>query len=285
MDEKNSKRYENLKTELTQIDSEDIDMVKRITRNVELIRKNMEELKAEILTNPFVSQQEEITFFKTIKPKFYAWQIYYLELLNIHNRKPIGGSEQIKEYYREEMNYIIRFYQHNQFYYQYYKLEATELDTYYFVRGNETRTLLIPESPPSDPLFSTMLDYLFSKFIAYDKLQDYLSSQLYEPYLQTGPLWKSKKGRQLQWTGDKLNLVEIAYGIFITAQINEGDVDLSDIMDWLEQSLQVNLNRYSRRFSEIKMRKSVSKTRYLDELREALLKYINEGDAFRPGLG
>jgi RteC protein len=64
-----------------------------------------------------------------------------------------------------------------------------------------------------------------------------------------------------------------------TLQINEGKADLSDIIDWLEQSLQVNLSRYYRRFMEIKQRKAMSKTRYLDEMRDVVNKRIDDTDA------
>jgi hypothetical protein len=62
---------------------------------------------------------------------------------------------------------------------------------------------------------------------------------------------------------------ELIYGIFDCEQVNRGNVDLSDLMDVLEQVFQINLSRYFRRFTEIKRRKSMSKRRFLDEMRNA----------------
>jgi hypothetical protein len=79
-----------------------------------------------------------------------------------------------------------------------------------------------------------------------------------------------------------MNLVEIAYGIHDTAQINNGDVDIKDIIAWLEESLNVNLSRHYRMFSEMKKRKSVSPTRYIDHMGDMVKRHLLEGDAFRP---
>lgn len=82
--------------------------------------------------------------------------------------------------------------------------------------------------------------------------------------------FRSNKGIQLQWTGDKSNLVELAYAIYGTKQLNNGDADIIDIVEWLEQTLQISLGRYYQTFADIRMRKAVSKTRYLDHLRDML---------------
>lgn len=91
--------------------------------------------------------------------------------------------------------------------------------------------------------------------------------------------WKREgKGRKLRWTGDSCNLIELAYGLFDFRQINDGEVDLSDVME----VFQINLSRNFRRFTEIKRRKSISKTRFLDQMKAAVEKRIEDGDAYVP---
>jgi hypothetical protein len=46
--------------------------------------------------------------------------------------------------------------------------------------------------------------------------------------------------------------------------------------------LQINLGRYYQVFTDIKARKTVSHTRYIDDMRTMILKHIDEGDAFVP---
>lgn len=93
---------------------------------------------------------------------------------------------------------------------------------------------------------------------------------------------ESRKGRKLKWTGDSTNLIELLYGLFETKQFNDGEVDISDLVDVFEQVFNTNLSNYFRRFTTIKRRKSVSKTRFLDEMREAVNKRIDDADAYVP---
>ena len=59
-------------------------------------------------------------------------------------------------------------------------------------------------------------------------------------------------------------------------------MDLSDLMDVFEQCFQINLSRYFRRFTTIKRRKSMSKTRFLDDMARVVNKRIEYGEAYVP---
>jgi len=276
-------RYGQLKEEVDLFNEMGITPISRLTGIVNCVNQAINDLKEFLKLNPFSNDQEEIVFFKTIKPGFIAWQIYALEVYTIETGRPVGDELILKTFYEQEFNYSKRFIFQYQFLYQYFEMSVTELDSLFFLRGVPNKPFYILHNMDTDPAFSTSCDYLFAKFMAIKMVQDYLITCIKEPGTTETIFKQSKKGRSLKWTGDKSNLVEIAYGIYDTCQINEGKVDISDIVDWLEQSLNVNLSRYYRRFTEIKRRKSMSKTRYLDEMAAALNKHIDEGDAFRPG--
>ncbi|WP_410479488.1 RteC domain-containing protein [Pedobacter agri] len=78
--------------------------------------------------------------------------------------------------------------------------------------------------------------------------------ELKVPALAGTGVVQSKKGRDLHWTGDSCSLIELVYGIFDCRKVNDGEVDLSDLMNVFEQHFQINLSRYFSRFSEIKRR-------------------------------
>jgi len=252
-----------------------------LSGKLDTINAALEKVKAYLAEHSFKDTAEEIAFFKDDKPLFVSEQLLAQEMYDIETKTPLTGEADIRAFYETELKFIEHYLDKHQFLYQYYLLEATEMDNLLFVRGADTPTVLLPEVPDLDPAFSTKGDYLFAKFIAYEKLRKYLMDELFGTRKNERP-FTSKKGRQLEWTGDKSNLVELAYAIYDTRQINNGDVDISDIVDWLEQSLHVNLGRYYRRFTEIKMRKNVSRTRYLDHMRDMFLKHIEEGEAFKP---
>src|SRR5471030_348516 len=250
------KLYVQLKSEIANITAAETNPFKILSSVLRCIRSVLKELKAYIIKNPFKDEAEQINFFKYIKPKFYCLRIYYLEKYNVETSLPAGDTETLKNFYRAELNAVRRFFQHIAFHYQYYRLGATELDSLYFVRGMELQSVLLPEVPELDPEFATSCDYLFSKIKAYEMLQDYVVKALnmlhpsggYSPVAQ-------KELPELKWTGDKINLVEIIYGLYFTGQLNNGNADIAIIIRFMEKHLQIDLSRAYRDFIDIRNRK------------------------------
>jgi hypothetical protein len=256
--------------------------VERMKSEMGVIREAVAVLKEKVVTSGFTSVEEEIAFFKHVKPKFYAQLIFSAEWYSYELGRPLVKGKLMDSYYIKQLDYISRFFRQHEFMYQYYRMGADELDGMYFVRGEKPAGLVGADLPAMDATFSTIGDYLFSKFIALERLQEMVLEEMQVPSLAGTGVVRSKKGRELKWTGDSCNLIELVYGVFDCKQINGGDVDLSDLMDVFEVCFQVNLSRYFRRFTEIKRRKSISKTKFLDQMREAVNKRIDEGDAYVP---
>lgn len=256
--------------------------LERMKSELIAVKQVMLTLKWKVTEIGFVSVAEEIHFFKVLKPRFYAQLIFASERYSFEVGKPVIKGKPIDQYYLKQLDYISRFFRQHEFMYQYYKMGAVELDGMYFVRGEEPAGLVGADLPALDSSFSTLGEYLFSKFIALERLQDLVLEEMQVPSLAGTGVVKSKKGRELKWTGDSCNLIELVYGVFDCKQVNGGDVDLSDLMDVFEVCFQVNLSRYFRRFTEIKRRKSISKTKFLDQMREAVNKRIDEGNAYVP---
>jgi len=272
--------YVQFREELQGVESAAPEAVKRLSAGMAVIRKYLALLRERVIPGGFTDANSEIDFFKSVKPRFYSWLIYYQECYAIEVQVPLGDGKERLAYYAEQLKYIRRFFRQHEFHYQYFKLGAVELDHLWFVRGAAIPGALSPEVPEVDPGFGTAQDYLFSKFMAYERVQAWLLEVMSEPGdgMKAGG-WMSRKGVSTRWTGDTCNLIELIYGIYETRQVNAGEVDLSDLMDVFEQAFQVNLSRYFRRFTEIKRRKTISKTKYLDQMRDAVNKKIEDADA------
>jgi hypothetical protein len=275
-------RFVQLEEDLELFNEMGISPVEKLTGIIKSVSQALSDLKAELLKYPITDKAEEIHFFKKNKPRFYACHIYAVELFTIETNKPIGDELVFKTYYEQELKFIRKFFDKHQFLYQYYLLDGQELDGSLFIRGIQQTSIYLTNAPDVDAQFSTACDYLYSRFIAYEQLQAYLITCLYDPAGIESISRTSKKKGPFKWTGDKSNLIEMAYGIYDTFQINEGNVTIAEIIEWLEESLDINLSRYYRRFSEIKMRKSLSKTKYLDEMAAAINKHIIEGEPYKP---
>lgn len=245
------------------------------------VQKALTSLKMAVTDETFVDKQSEVHFFKYQKPKIYAWLIFITERYAIENAMPpMLKADQIA-YLQQQLFFINRFFRQNEFMYQYFKLDEKDLDEKYFIRGQVHPLIGFSEIPEVDRSFATAADYLFSKFIAYEKLQRYLLEEIQSKTMQEGEVHKVRQG-QLKWTGESINMVELIYGIYETAQVNNGEVSLSELMDYLGQMFQTNLSMYFKRFSEIKRRKAMSKTRFLEEMAKLVNKRIDDGDAFIP---
>ncbi|MFD0792038.1 RteC domain-containing protein [Mucilaginibacter litoreus] len=182
----------------------------------------------------------------------------------------------------QELEAIRRFFRQYAFLYAYFRQGMMEMDHLYFIRGERVQHLLLPDVSEPDPNFSTAADYLYSKFRALERQQEWLLAQISALEPQGGPV---KRLRSLRWTGESINLVELGYGLFYSGQFNNGKAGIGEIFSWLEENLQVSIGIPARRFVEISRRKRLSRTKFLDSLRDAVNKKADEGDAYVPGKG
>jgi len=268
-----------LEEEITQIAAAESDAAKKLKLILAAVRSALDQLQTHLGKHPFKDAQEEIGFFKRVKPRFDALRIYYLEKYDIEVSMPVGDTETLKTFYREEVRTVQRFFRHVYFYYQYYRLGATELDALYFIRGAEASSVLLPDLPDPDSGFSTACGYLFAKMMAYERLQSDLLRAL-DPASAAAVSVESELPA-LKWTGDKVNLVEVIYAIYFTGQLNHGNADLSLIIRFMEKHLQIDLSRAYRDFIDIRNRKVSSPTRFIDQMRESIHKRVDDDLAFK----
>jgi len=151
------------------------------------------------------------------------------------------------------------------------------LDNRYFLRDAKGGDLPVLELIDPYPGFSTPLDHSFAKFIAYERLQELLLELLTDLISEPFPDGKKKeKSKRIKWTGEAINLVEIAYGIWLTGQINNGNASITEIIGWMETNFHAKIGLAYRRWSAISSRKRISVTKFLDKMKEAILKRLDE---------
>lgn len=281
--ELSSRMLKQLETELEEISCQSVNPLSKLTSALKPIRQALEKLKKYLHDHPFASVDEEIRFFKHTKPDFYQWQIYFSELYTIEANIPFGDVDMQRLHFENELVYIERFFKQYSFQYQYYKLGATELDSLYFVRGAGNASLLMPNVPDLDPDFSTSSDYLFSKIKAFEMLREWLNERII--YLKKNPMLPYQPGsdtEEMRWTGDSINLAELAFGIHRTRQLNNGSASIGAIFRWLEEKLQIRIGIPSKRLSEIRRRTTISPTRYLNEMADEVVAMVEKENEYQP---
>lgn len=264
--------YQDMKSELQEIQSLKENVLQQAEESFLVTYKALEKLKAFILEYTFTGE-EEIDFFKHVKPRFQAELIYYGELFYLHSTMPVGNKEMLKHYQRQ-MAHIRAYFQRHQYLFTYFRLASTNLDDHLFKR--EAPLLpFIPEKPclHMDNRFATIGSYRFSMFRAYIHLKAYLEKKIFK---LKNPTLKTRE-QKLKWTAPKVALVELTYAFKAAGVFNHGQVSIRDIATHLEEVFQQDMSQYYRTFQEIRIRKT-GRANFLDRLKRSLEKWMDNSD-------
>lgn len=247
---------------------------------VEFLQRSLEDMRTYIVNHPFSNKEEEIYFFKHIKPEVLSRLLYFTEIYNTEMRKPHGSIEVLKKYYNDRLDELTSYFESNLDFYQYYRSKATHLDSHYFVRGH-IDFKLCPNCVPydRDPEFSTCYDHKAAQILANDMLCIYLNKKLHGVDKQV-IIAKSRSflpEHPFRWTATKIAAVELGYAIYAAGILNNGQADIKEIMTFMEASFQINLGDYYRTYITMKDRKK-DRTSFLNSLIKSLLKKMDEDD-------
>ena len=83
---------------IERIESRDTDVLKKSLEASRVLGEAFDRLKQYIIGYRFQNDDEEITFFKEIKPRLFCRLIYYRKLYNIEMNRPVGSIEAQREY-------------------------------------------------------------------------------------------------------------------------------------------------------------------------------------------
>lgn len=270
--------YEELEHRLQSIsfDQENI-----LTQAEQCIRATLEvisRLKKFILEYMFKDKQEEIHFFKEIKPQFLSKLIFYNKVLNLETRRPIGSDSTQREYLNNELNKLKHFFDKNIDFYQYCRTGATYLDEKYFLRGTNDIYLGVDNLIfDSDPRFSSSHDLKIAKILSNDLLRIYLNNVLDRMDGKSSQKQTTNPSSKLTWTLSKTACIELLYALQTVGTFNNGSADVKQIAAYFEEIFNIDLKNYYRTFLEIRMRKTVL-TSFLDQLKEKLIQRMDEAD-------
>lgn len=239
----------------------------------------LNKLKEKVLDYAFKSPEEEISFFKFTKPKFSSLLIFYSGIERIEIDKPEGGLTHIKGYYENELKTIRRFFDSNRQIYAYYRSEDAYLDRQLFLRGvSDPPRWLCKIRVDQDERFSTAGDYMFARIMATEQIARYLENSIkgidFQPF--------AEDDIETNWTGESINLLEVAYGLYYTGQVNHGKIGIGELVRKFEKVFNVSMGRPYRRFSEIKQRKRLSRTQYLDTMVKSINQKIDDDNEYVP---
>lgn len=256
------------------------DILYRAETGIAYTERWVKTLRKEVLKTGFSSTQEEIFFFKHIKPQIFSKLIYFAKLFHIESKRPRSSSKFQIKYLNSQINKLQVFFNDNLEFYHYYRRGATSLDEEYFVRGkSDLRTATDFFNFYVDEKFSTCQDGTVATIMAYDMLIVYLQQEIekLENHIDNQNTYLMKQSSRLFWTGSKTELIELIYALQSCGSINSGTADIKELATLFEQVFNIELGNYYHTFIEIRARKG-SKTKFIDKLEEALIRRFEESD-------
>lgn len=269
-----------IENEITQVCSDDMVSLEQTSYMVNFIKPLFLELRVNVSSFNFENGQDEIEFFKRLKPEILSRYLYYNKISNIITKCPIGSKETQREYFISELGNLKYFFDRNLDFYQYYRSKATHLDNCYFIRSAMNFQLCTDSSfLDKDPAFSTGFDYKVAKILCNDMLNIYLNQQLLllDKKQQSDTIKMELSDFKLKWTGTKSEAIEWGYGLFAAKTLNYGNATIKEVMAFVEAAFDIELGDYYRTYLSLKNRKK-DRTAFFTFVVEQLQKRMDDDD-------
>ena len=223
----------------------------------------------------FLSIQEEIYFFKELKPRMVSKLLFYKELLKLEASLPPSKKKK-RKHYEELLTTIHQYVVTNKDFYEYYRSRTFFRDEDLFVRHCYKDIIRYDCCLINfDSKLSTSHDFNVAIIIANDMFTSYLENKLDELNGKC-KFNNSQLEHKFNWTGTKVDMTELVYAFQATGCINKGNFDLKELAVFLGTmfNVEIDSNLYGN-YSDIKSRK-VLKTRFISTMSDKLIEKMNK---------
>lgn len=136
-------------------------------------------IKQLVKKHDFPTAEEEIYFFKKVKPLFTARIEYYTHRYHALLFMPVNDLQDLRRFWKWELRKIERFYENNEAFCRYMREGASDKDNEYFVRAaNHAAPLLQGRLHDLDPETATSHDYLVTMIAAYELYGGFVQEEI-----------------------------------------------------------------------------------------------------------
>ena len=227
----------------------------------------------------FKNDEEEIHFFRSIKPQILGKLIYYNKIYRIETTCPVSNGKMYYNYFSGQLANLKREYtEHlcNSDFYRYYRSGRTDRDDTYFKRGNinyhDGLNSIVFEI---DPEFSTFFDYKTARIISNELLYTYLLTKINPDESPDMILQKPESSKDIFWTDSKNAIIELIYALYASGVISHGKIGIRKISLMFQILFRIPLGDLHHAFHRMKTR-SGSRTSFLDQLKFSLEEYMDK---------
>lgn len=223
----------------------------------------------------FETENEEIYFFKNIKSQLLSRIMLSKLQLDIALKLP-HSKKAIPNYYRKLILKHSQISKNHNTYYKYHRSEFTHLDQEYFLRKNNIMSIHDQyQFIFCDERITTKMEFSLAELLAKEQIILYLELELDK--IENGNNENNNvASSKLKWTGGKIDIIELIYGLYHQKVINDGKADLKEIARQIYKTFNVehddNIYRY---YHDIKRRKT-NQTRFLQSMSDNLNQKLSQ---------
>lgn len=227
---------------------------------LKIIKKALRSIEKEIHQHGFPSVEDEIFYFKEIKPPICSLQIAYGLILQIEQLRNITTPMKLKKTIKGKSKFLKEHVKTHSEFVAYYNSRWNHLDEKYFLRANKC----IVHSNPllSAQELTTGYDVIAAYVLAYRFFVDHYHSR--ETMLNA-----SQKTTQLTWSKDKVAFVELISGLHAIQAIQGGGLDLKTLTTEMGALFGIEIKDIYGKRKEIKARKG-ERFKFLRQMIEQL---------------
>ncbi|MDO6739366.1 RteC domain-containing protein [Wenyingzhuangia sp. 2_MG-2023] len=260
----------NYEKELKKINNSNFNQYDLLKQKISVAKKSLHQLRNNVRKKEFNKIEDEIYFFKFIKPKVCGELNFFKNKLNYLLEKPFVSLEKNQKHIQKELRDFETKKKKNLMFYRYMKRGDTIYDDKYFIRNPEQLQLFSSnEFIDSDPEVSTSHDLLAFEVVTYNLITNFYKNELnYLASLEDGMFDTSTNNLSttpLIWTSSKTDLIELIYALKVTGSINGGDSQIKQLTEIFGQLFSVDLGNYYKTYADIKNR-SNDPAKFLNKL-------------------
>lgn len=247
------------------------DMTVKAKKAAKLIMNTLSSFREKIRKTGFKRDEDEIYFFKNIKPKIHAYLIFFSILSEIETSRYHMSDEEVNNLIDKKIRMFRHIKRDNLDFVTYYMEGLTHLDRLYFLRHSDVQKITRHSTTMMlDPELSTTYDVVAANIIAHQLLMKHLF-----PAQQNNA--KMPPSSKLKWTASKADFVELVYGLQASAAVNYGNVEIKELCLALQSVFQIHIEDPYRIFIDISNRK-MAPVKFIPKIQEGLLRKIDEAD-------
>lgn len=251
---------EQLRAEISKLDHSNLNVVERTEKSIQLVKSVCLEFEKSVLQNGFLSDEEEIHFFKHIKPTVYSLLIAYKIILNIEMTRLTSSKKEVKILINRKLDFVKLHYEDYPEFTAYFVSKKKVKDELYFLLRNGIHLDCYPDF--YDEKNSTGYDIIAIYALAYRFLVNYFEK------CDQSHLAEDLKS-DVEWTASKIALGELVYGVLAMKSLNGGNIDVAKAFSLVSRMLNVSIPEPYGMLRELSERKG-DRCKYLKQMIEAL---------------